>query len=241
LADIGIYIMAGQSNMIVGSDASAVADCVEELMRQGFTAVQCSLLVEAILETKVRAPDPAVLFDLVLSGPEAGGMPTADTAATIQALIEEARAEVLVVSYVLHNTRPIFSGLAEKMQSNPALHARLCVNIPRTHQDTSLPSQIILRFAQVFWTQHWPWPKRPDVFYDPRGLASSHDDRASLHAKCVVVDRRAAIVTSANFTEAAQRKNVEVGVSIRYEPLARRVAWYFEALIESKRLLPLLV
>jgi hypothetical protein len=54
-------------------------------------------------------------------------------------------------------------------------------------------------------------------------------------------DRRAAIVTSANFTEAAQRKNVEVGVSIRYEPLARRVAWYFEALIESKRLLPLLV
>jgi hypothetical protein len=34
-------------------------------------------------------------------------------------------------------------------------------------------------------------------------------------------------VTSANFTEAAQRKNVEVGVDIRYSPTAVRLANYF--------------
>lgn len=35
---------------------------------------------------------------------------------------------------------------------------------------------------------------------------------ASLHAKCVVVDERWVLVTSANFTDRGQTRNVEVGV-----------------------------
>jgi phosphatidylserine/phosphatidylglycerophosphate/cardiolipin synthase-like enzyme len=38
---------------------------------------------------------------------------------------------------------------------------------------------------------------------------------ASLHAKCVIVDRSRALVTSAHFTDAAQRKNIEVGGRLR--------------------------
>ena len=38
---------------------------------------------------------------------------------------------------------------------------------------------------------------------------------SSLHPKCVVIDEGKALVTSANFTEAAQIRNIEAGVFIR--------------------------
>jgi phosphatidylserine/phosphatidylglycerophosphate/cardiolipin synthase-like enzyme len=38
--------------------------------------------------------------------------------------------------------------------------------------------------------------------------------RAALHAKCVVIDRSTALVTSANFTEAAQERNIEAGALV---------------------------
>jgi phosphatidylserine/phosphatidylglycerophosphate/cardiolipin synthase-like enzyme len=43
---------------------------------------------------------------------------------------------------------------------------------------------------------------------------------ASLHAKCVVVDGRWVFVTSANFTDRGQTRNIEVGVLLDDERLA---------------------
>jgi len=60
-----------------------------------------------------------------------------------------------------------------------------------------------------------------------------------LHAKCVVVDRRVAFVSSANFTEAAQERNIEAGVLIRSEPFASSLANHFETLAAQGILLPL--
>lgn len=60
--------------------------------------------------------------------------------------------------------------------------------------------------------------------------------RASLHAKCVVVDERMAFISSANFTEAAQIRNIEVGVLIRSEPFARQLAGHFMALADRRLL-----
>jgi len=57
-----------------------------------------------------------------------------------------------------------------------------------------------------------------------------------LHAKCIIIDRSEALITSANFTEAAQERNIEVGVKVRHKPLVERLASYFEALIETGRL-----
>jgi phosphatidylserine/phosphatidylglycerophosphate/cardiolipin synthase-like enzyme len=69
-----------------------------------------------------------------------------------------------------------------------------------------------------------------------RGLSNTVSDRASLHAKCVIVDAKAAIITSANFTEAAQRKNIEVGMLVRHHPAVQRLVDYSSALRMSNRL-----
>ena len=79
----------------------------------------------------------------------------------------------------------------------------------------------------------WPGEKLPELFYDPRSLDLETVKRSSLHAKCIVVDRRTAFVTSANFTEAAQTRNIEVGALIRCDRFAARLAAHFDTLAEA--------
>jgi len=59
------------------------------------------------------------------------------------------------------------------------------------------------------------------------------DKRTSLHAKCVIIDRSKALVSSANFTEAAQVRNIEVGVLIKSPRFAGQLADHFLSLADS--------
>lgn len=93
-----------------------------------------------------------------------------------------------------------------------------------------LSSEIVRRFAMAFAEKDWPWRPLPQVYYDPRSLDQDGPTQSSLHAKCLVIDRKAALITSANFTEAAHKRNIEAGVVVLYEPLVIRIASYFEVL-----------
>jgi phosphatidylserine/phosphatidylglycerophosphate/cardiolipin synthase-like enzyme len=221
---------------VVGRQAAAVHGNLEEFQKQGMASAHIALLLQAIAETRERAADPQLLFELVLSGPEVPGVPTADTGVTLQTLIENAETEILLIGYTVHNGKKLFKRLAERMDAFAELSVVFCLDIARKPTDTSLASEIVRRFGREFVTKHWPSSRLPVVFYDPRALAERWEDRASLHAKCVIVDRRTAIVTSANFTDAAQRKNIEAGVLVRYEPFVSRLANYFEALRSSGHL-----
>lgn len=218
---------------IAGPQAAELERCLEGLLQDGMKPSQVALLVEAIAEARESTPGAATLFDLVLSGPEVPGIPTGDTAAVMHRLIEEATSEILLVGYAVHNGRRLFERLAARMQSVEPLQVIFCLDIPRKYTDTSLSTEIVRRFAQDFREKHWPWPQLPKLFYDPRSLSESRDQRSGLHAKCVVVDRRVALITSANFTEAAQHRNIEAGVLVRYPLFVERLAGYFDGLRAS--------
>lgn len=66
-----------------------------------------------------------------------------------------------------------------------------------------------------------PDRRLPRVFYDPRALEMDSHKKACLHAKCIVVDRKEVFVSSANFTEAAQERYLEVGLLI-HSPIRYR-------------------
>jgi phosphatidylserine/phosphatidylglycerophosphate/cardiolipin synthase-like enzyme len=68
-------------------------------------------------------------------------------------------------------------------------------------------------------------------------LAMDDTARATWHAKCVVIDDEVAFVTSANFTEWAQSRNVEAGVLLRNAHFARQLRQQFEGLVQSKAVL----
>jgi phosphatidylserine/phosphatidylglycerophosphate/cardiolipin synthase-like enzyme len=60
----------------------------------------------------------------------------------------------------------------------------------------------------------WPWPTKPHAYVERR-LVSGSPERCYQHAKVVIADATTpnakALVTSANFSETAQRHNVEAG------------------------------
>ncbi len=80
----------------------------------------------------------------------------------------------------------------------------------------------------------------PEVYFDPRSLEMEAQKRACLHAKTVVVDSRHVFVSSANFTEAAHLRNVEVGVVVDSLPLARNLVSFFDVLLAAKQFLPVM-
>lgn len=72
-----------------------------------------------------------------------------------------------------------------------------------------------------------------EMYYDPRALSTQPGPRASLHAKCIVVDRRWSFITSANFTEAAQDRNIEAGVLVDDPHFAAAVEAQLDNLISA--------
>jgi phosphatidylserine/phosphatidylglycerophosphate/cardiolipin synthase-like enzyme len=114
-----------------------------------------------------------------------------------------------------------------------------CLDVRRAAGDTTRSDALLRRFADRFLKQEWPGPRLPKLFYDPRSLVGGDAMRASLHAKCVVVDGAKAFIGSANFTEAAQLRNIEIGVVVHQAEVAAAVERHVEGLIEHKDLLPL--
>ena len=78
------------------------------------------------------------------------------------------------------------------------------------------------------------------VYYDPRAL-ELEGPAGVLHAKVVVIDDEAVFVTSANLTEAALDRNIEVGLLVRDRALAASMSSHFQVLIDRGLLRPLLM
>ena len=124
------------------------------------------------------------------------------------------------------------------MDAVAGLSVVLLLNIHRQPHEPGSAEDLVARFAARLWNHDWPGERRPDVFYDPRSVADEAPG-AVLHAKAIVADDRAAFVTSANLTEAAFDRNIEVGVLTRDAALAAALARHFQALIDRGLLVPL--
>ena len=219
---------------IAGENGAAVCAWVHSLEKAAFTPAQIALCVRSIVAGRHR--DRILVPDLVVSGPDVPGVPTADTYAVVQSLFQEAQNEIVLAGYAFHNGRLLFERLAEQKKSRPQLRIIFHVDIPRRARDTTSPENIILKYAEEFRNRHWPWLPFPEVYFDPRALHAASHTRASLHAKVVVVDRRKLFLTSANFTEAAHQRNIEMGLLSHAAYLAEQVAAYFEGLRQSGHL-----
>lgn len=214
---------------VVGADSEWVAGAMEELLRGGWSNGQVAASLNALAMVKDgMAPVPGLEY--VLSGPSVRGIPTRDTSAVVQSLLAAAEHDVLIVGYAFYKGATLFRVLRDRWTTRPDMRVRMIVDVRRPMNDTSLDDQILARFASDFRKRQWPWTPLPEVFHDPRALRSDAASRASMHAKCVIVDRRICLITSANFTPAAQERNVEVGVLVRDAEQVRRLTEYFDAL-----------
>ena len=156
------------------------------------------------------------------SGPEVPGLHARDTRRVYEELLGSAEHSIWASTYAFFDGPKAFEVLARRMDARPELRVTLLLNIERKKRDTTTADQLVRRFADRFWGTDWPGSSRPAVFYDPRSLEPDRPGGV-LHAKAVVADDEAVFVTSANLTEAALDRNIEMGLLVRDRALAASV------------------
>jgi phosphatidylserine/phosphatidylglycerophosphate/cardiolipin synthase-like enzyme len=195
-------------------------------------------LLQRLARERRRADDRyAGVAQLVWSGPAEGEPSIRDTRVVVDSLFAEAERHVLISTMVIYNGRSVFASLAKRLRARPQLAVEIYVNLPpRTAGQGGDEKAEVARFLESFARDNWPRDVPiPPIYYDPEGRKVG-EKRTTLHAKCVVVDDRWALVTSANFTEAAQERNIEAGVLLDHPKLAESLRGRFRALRESGRL-----
>jgi phosphatidylserine/phosphatidylglycerophosphate/cardiolipin synthase-like enzyme len=225
---------------IIGSPlAAAVSTNLQKLAEEGFTSSQIARTIELMVQTKSQG-SLEDLIDVVTTGPEAPGITNRDTSVVVRELFFHAQHSVLVAGYAVYQGQRVFQALAARMELVPEMKVRLVLDIQRGPGDSAGAREVSRRFADRFRNQQWPKNGRtPELYYDPRSLELDPVKKACMHAKCIVIDRKIVFVSSANFTEAAQERNVEVGLLIRSTTLAERVQSHFDSLIGENLLVPL--
>jgi phosphatidylserine/phosphatidylglycerophosphate/cardiolipin synthase-like enzyme len=210
--------------------ASDVATCLRSLQSSGISTDGLTLFLDTLLRDRALRPSAEEVIDLVSTGPETHASPNRDTRVVVSELFGAASESVTVVGFAVYQGRQVFAALAQRMERVPVLRVRMFLDVQRALQDTSIDDDILLRFTHRFRTREWPGATLPEVFYDPRSLLTDGEQRASLHAKCIVVDRSVTFISSANFTSAAQLKNIEIGVLIRSPMFSGRLEDHFDTL-----------
>jgi phosphatidylserine/phosphatidylglycerophosphate/cardiolipin synthase-like enzyme len=204
-----------------GTNGRFVAFEMQRLADDGMKTDHMALMLDSLAAARSPRREVRDPVDLVWTGPEAPGIANRDTSVVVRELFANANEYVLVAGYAIHQGREVFRALADRMMHLPELKVRMVLDIHRRHRDTTKDTELIRDFAHRFKIFDWPGSRLPEVYYDPRSLELDSSKRASMHAKCIVIDRKLAFVSSANFTEAAQLRNIKVGALIRSRRISR--------------------
>ena len=197
----------------------------------GMSRVHITAIMDTLSIQKLKEVD---WFTWVITGLASPSLPRRDTAVIYRSLIQQARAEVIISTYAIYNGKELFAGLQKKLKEIPGFRVLLFCDVRRQYPDTSMDSEIIAKFKREFIKKQWPGEPFPVVYYYPPALSMDKKNRAVLHAKCVVVDGQVAFIGSANLTEAAQEKNIEVGVQVEHQKHVQTLRRYFLDLVESE-------
>ena len=165
---------------VAGGAAESVHGVFQQLKETGFTSAQVNVLLKVALSAKKTEGNKHTVADLVISGPDVPGIPTAATEAIVQTLFQEAKTEIVMAGYAFYNTKTILKRLSDRMAENKDLKVILHVDVSRAYRDTSTDEAIVARYAIEFRRKHWPWETKPEIYYDPRALSKNASERACL-------------------------------------------------------------
>ena len=218
--------MAVRASVGAGHE-DAILEVLREWERLGVSAAAGAAWLKSLRLAASRVPAP----DFVWTGPEVPGLHARDTRRVYEELMGSAERSVWASTYVFSDGARAFKTLAERMDAAPGLDVTLLLNIERRRGDTTAADSLVRRFADEFWGREWPGTARPKVYYDSRSVESDSPGGV-LHAKAVVADEESVFITSANLTEAAQDRNIELGLVVRDRALATTTIVHFRTLME---------
>jgi len=230
------FTRAAVAQHVPDAHQPAVAAALAELDSDGMAPRHIARALRLLVEERDATQQMNDRVELVCSPPEMDTVHARDTSVVVNELFRRAKSTVLIATYALDEKKKaesLFGELADRMDREPALHVRVIANVHRSHDDDRPAEELVREFREAIRQRIWPGQRLPEVFYDPRSVEPNGQKRAVMHAKAIVADGRYTLLTSANFTEAAQERNIEAGVLLDDRRIAARVTRQFERFVEK--------
>ena len=168
--------------------------------------------------------DSAPLTEIIWTGPANNRFPVRRIDQVLYDLISTARTRILLVTFAAHRVRHLCDHLTNAIQRGVKL--TLIVE-SEEESEGQLTRDAIAAFRDVPLASaslyYWPVEKRE---------RNSAGRPGKLHVKCAIVDD-VALIGSANLTDDAFNRNMELGMLVREEATVVTIAEHFNELIRS--------
>lgn len=188
----------------------AVAKLYEALEENSLPCPEAAAYLRGYVAAQLRARD-AVQVRTVWSGPSTPAVPVRATAQVLVEVINDARDELLAMTYAARPYPALTQALTEATARGVQTH--VVVETLAGARGLLSGREPAGAFAAVPGLRLWHWVRDPGA-----------DSYARQHAKLAVADRRVLFLGSANLTESAARRNIEAGVLVRGGDAPQRAA-----------------
>lgn len=185
------------------------------------SAVALALAAARDRERAARAQRVSVVW----TGPETYAVPVRRTEQALLELIALARQRLIIVSFAVYKVPEVADALVNCSE-------RGCDVAVVVESEAESGGKVSYEMSKALGSkvaQHarlytWPLEERPDV---------GNGKRASLHVKCAVADKQRLLISSANLTEYAFTKNMELGLLVEGGDVPGRVQAHLDALFSN--------
>jgi phosphatidylserine/phosphatidylglycerophosphate/cardiolipin synthase-like enzyme len=201
---------------------------VDDFLRHGVAARGD---LAPMLEVALAAKRSRQTTELVWTGPSTPVVPVRRTEQVLCDLIRCAERRLTMTSFGIFQVPRLVEDLEQALARRVALRGVLGDREAHSDQEIERQRHQLGRIVSARATLlQWPLERRPR---DEQGHAGL------MHVKAAVADSRVAFLTSANLTEAALERNMELGVLIRGGAVPASIDRLIDALVETGELRPL--
>lgn len=162
--------------------------------------------------------------ELVWTGPATGMVPIRHTAQVLTGLIDEARTRLFLVSFVAYYVAGVVDALQRAIERE--VQVMVLLEQSKEHGGNLTVNSIDTLRRDLPRARFFEWDK----------ATADAAPNASVHAKCAVADGNVAFVTSANLSDAAMERNMELGVLVRGGQVPGLLDRHLAALVTTKQL-----
>lgn len=180
-------------------------------------------IAAAMIAVDCLAGDNAPLTEIIWTGPANNRFPVRRIDQVLYDLVSTAKKRIVLVTFAAHRVRHLCAHLTQAVERG--IELTLIVE-SEGESEGQLTRDAIAAFRNVPAARthlyYWPLEKRE------RNQAGRPD---KLHMKCAIVDD-VALIGSANLTDDAFNRNMELGMLVRDETTVLAIAEHFRELIQ---------